>query len=305
VEGTHVYVRGLTETFDENVALNLKDKVVFEIETEYEGKKFKRQILDVTPPKIFVKDLYVCNFETLEKTASYSYNLVDVELELSGNVVSSILDVKAELRIIFEKCDNLNVWKTVLQDAYEHRDRIERDVGIYELSPEAGKTAKRAWIEIFGPHACTGWASDVVELKVTHAGYKIIDLGIFGMTLGGLLGLSPYDVARKLNEERIGYVPPEELTELEREKYKLAVSVVEELCKFEKIPIPSVEIWEFGPSLCGEYDPAREVIRIARHRLHASLWEFLKTLQHELAHHFDEYLIVKRNIRSSTMNSSH
>jgi len=293
VEGTIVKIKGLFDDYRERFAVNLGEYVIFSQEVRDAGKIFYRQILNLGrgPKKIFVKDIYVCDADSIITygKALYSYNLVWVNLDESRRIPVSA-HVFFELGKLYADCDIYDVWVSVLEVLKAEKDdyieyHMELPAHIDTLSVQ--NTIKSAWDVVFGSDAVLV-TDRTLEKFVDWLGYKAYRLPwCFTEPFKKFMRTDKSEV-KEFHEMKRGRIPEEEYGSIERARLEAAKIIADELCHlvYGGTP-PSIEIWNLPPGVKGEHHPGLNRIVIARAViLDGTLYDFLETLMHELTHYY-------------------
>ena len=289
IEGTIVKIKGLFDDYRERFAVNLGEYVIFSQAVIDAGKTFHRQILNLGrgPKKIFVKDIYVCDADSLITygKALYSYNLVWVNLDESRRIPVSA-HIYFELGKLYATCDIYDVWVSVLEVLKaEKDDYIEYHMELEYIDSQARNAIISAWDRVFGSDAVLV-TDRTLEKFVDWLGYKAYRLPWrFKEVFKEFIGTDLLRIMEFHKLER-GKIPEEEYTSSERARLRIAKLIADALSTvYGGIP-PSIEIWNLPPGVKGEHHPGLNKIVIARDVVNGMLYDFLETLMHELTHYY-------------------
>lgn len=161
VSGTEVLIKGYNDsTFDDNFVKKNNKKVIY--------KCPKGQIIEETPTRLYVKDIFVCDLEN----ARYSYNLRNIQLAEDRNIPSE-WDLRRCIGRVYEMVNKkqllINLFNAIKEGQYEH------NININYINGVQSKTWVNAFKEVYGNKAVIR-TDDEWEREATWRGAKVVTI---------------------------------------------------------------------------------------------------------------------------------
>lgn len=166
ITGTTITIYNYTgPTFDDRFNLETNKKILFKGEISYcEGKPYPNYIIEETPARLYVRNIYVKELENAE----FSYDLFDVRLSPSRDIPSEY-DVTRCIGRLWEYVNDVNLmirfFNAVKQKKYESNAKI------WWIARENQPLWKQAFKTVFGENRFIGTSREAARRAAYFSSY--------------------------------------------------------------------------------------------------------------------------------------